>query len=109
LSMEVLENGPRRFNIYCSPCHDRTGSGRGIVALRSQGWIPASIHDDRVRQMVDGELFNVATYGRRSMPGYRHQITVEDRWAIVAYLRALQRTRMGTLGDVPPELQRDLR
>ena len=104
----TLARGQQRFNIYCSPCHDRTGSGHGIVAQKSS-WLPANLNDDRVRQMNDGEIFNVASYGRRSMPAHRFQVDDKDRWAIVAYVRALQRASAGTLADVPPELREEVR
>jgi mono/diheme cytochrome c family protein len=104
----LLSRGQERFNIYCAPCHDQTGSGRGIVAVRSS-WLPANLLEPRTRAMVDGELFNVMTYGRRSMPAYRFQVSERDRWAIVAYLRALQRSTAAKIGDVPEELQSDLR
>ena len=108
LTPELLARGQERFNIYCSPCHDRTGSGRGIVAARTT-WIPGNLHDDRIVGMVDGELFHVITNGRRSMPGYRFQVPEKDRWAIIAYVRALQRSWLGNVSDVPAELQNRLR
>ncbi|HOL73639.1 MAG TPA: cytochrome c, partial [Bryobacteraceae bacterium] len=108
LTMEVLQRGRERFDIYCAPCHDRTGEGRGIVALRSN-WLPVNLNDDRIRQMPDGQLFETITYGQRTMPGYRFQITEHDRWAIVAYVRALHRATRGTIQDVPPELRSALR
>jgi mono/diheme cytochrome c family protein len=108
LDEKVLARGQERFNIYCAPCHDRTGMGRGIVSQRSS-WLAGNLHDDRIKAMVDGELFQVITYGRRTMPGYRFQISEQDRWAIVAYVRALQRATSGTIEDVPEELRRELR
>jgi hypothetical protein len=108
LTVPVLARGQERFNIYCAVCHDRTGSGRGIIAQRTS-WLPTNLLDPRIQNMTDGELFNVATFGRRTMPGYRFQVPAQDRWAIVAYVRALQRTRTGTLEDVPPELRADVR
>jgi hypothetical protein len=104
----LLARGQERFDIYCAPCHDRTGSGKGIVPLRSS-WLPTNLLDQRIRDMSDGELFNVATFGRRTMPGYRFQVPQGDRWAIVAYVRALQRASAGTLADVPPELRPEVR
>jgi mono/diheme cytochrome c family protein len=104
----TLTRGQQRFNIYCTPCHDRTGTGHGIVPQKSS-WLPANLSDDRVRAMVDGELFNVISHGRRSMPGYRFQVNERDRWAIVAYVRALQRAGTGTVDDVPQELRGELR
>lgn len=108
IDMEVMRTGQRRFNTYCSPCHDRTGTGRGLVGQRAV-WIPTNLHEDRVRAFNDGEIYHVITNGRRSMPSYRHQIVPEDRWAIVAYLRALQRAKAGTVEDVPADLRSDLR
>jgi mono/diheme cytochrome c family protein len=106
----LMKLGQMKFNTYCSPCHDRTGQGTGIVALKSNGsWIPANLHQDRIKGMNDGELFSVITQGRRSMPSYRFQTTEHDRWAIVAYVRALQRTSSGTVNDVPQELRADIR
>lgn len=104
ITKETLLQGQRKFDIYCAPCHDRTGSGRGIVPAKSV-WVPGNLHDDRIVNFVDGELYHVITNGRRSMPGYRFQISEKDRWAIVAYVRALQRAWRGTMADVPAELQ----
>lgn len=109
VTRELLERGQQRYDIYCAPCHDRTGSGRGIVSVRSQGWIANSIVDERITGFADGEIFYVISNGRRSMPGYRWQIDEADRWAIVAYTRALQRAAIGTVNDVPADLRGDLR
>jgi mono/diheme cytochrome c family protein len=104
----TLLRGQERFNIYCAPCHDRTGSGRGIVALRGS-WLAFDLTETRIRQMPDGQIFDTITHGKRSMPGYRFQIDEHDRWAIVAYVRALERAAAGTVADVPAELRSDLR
>ena len=104
----LLERGAAKFDVYCSPCHDRTGSGRGVVPAKSN-WIPGNLHDERIVGFVDGELFHVVTNGRRSMPSYRFQIGEKDRWAIVAYVRVLQRAWLGKLADVPAEVQTRLR
>jgi len=109
MNADFLKLGQVKFNTYCSPCHDRTGHGKGIVALKEPTWQPTNLHEDRVKAMVDGEIFSIITQGRRSMPAYRFQITEKDRWAIVSYLRALQRTTSGTVNDVPQELRADLR
>jgi cytochrome c5 len=87
----MMERGLSRYEIYCRPCHDGTGSGRGTVVTRS-GWQPPppSFHQDRIRQMPDGQLFATITHGLRIMPSYGAQIPVDDRWAIVSYVRALQ-------------------
>jgi mono/diheme cytochrome c family protein len=104
----LLEYGQRRFNTYCSPCHDRTGQGRGIVAQRAT-WIPTNLQEDRVKQMNDGEIFNVVTNGRRSMPPYKFQVSSRDRWAVVAYVRALQRTSSASIADVPEDRKAELK
>jgi mono/diheme cytochrome c family protein len=103
LNKEVLSRGQQRFNIYCAPCHDRTGSGKGAIPAKTV-WIPGNLHDPRIVGMVDGELYHVVSMGRRSMPGYRFQVTEQDRWAIVAYVRALQRASLATAADVPAEI-----
>lgn len=108
IDMNLLQTGQRRFNTYCSPCHDRTGQGRGLVGVRAI-WIPTNLHEDRVKAFNDGEIFHIISTGRRSMPPYRFQITAADRWAIVAYVRALQRTSGSSVDDVPQELRADLR
>jgi len=104
VNIRLLYRGQERYNIYCSPCHSRVGDGRGIMVDR--GYVPPpSFHADRIRQMPDGEIFDVITNGVRNMPSYRHQIDPTDRWAIVMYLRALQRSRNATIDDVPIELR----
>lgn len=105
---DLLRLGQQRFNTYCAPCHGRTGSGQGIVALKS-GWIASNLTEERVRNFADGEIFTVISQGRRTMPGYRFQIAERDRWAIVAYVRTIQRTQIGTIEDVPADLQGDLK
>ncbi len=103
LTPAVLHQGQMRFNTYCQPCHDKTGSGVGIVPTRVPTWQPSNLTEDRLVQTADGDLFNVITNGRRSMPAYRFQIAVEDRWAIVAYVRVLQRAAHATKADVPAD------
>jgi hypothetical protein len=96
---KLLELGRVKFNTYCAPCHDQTGSGQGTVPKRAT-WLPTNLHEARVVAMNDGEIFNIISHGRRSMPPYHNQIAAEDRWAVVAYVRALQRT-ITTMEDVP--------
>ncbi len=103
ITESVLAEGEWRFNTYCSPCHDRTGSGHGMVPTRWPAWQPANLTEDRVVQLADGDIFNVITYGRRTMPSYGAQNRAEERWAIIAYLRVLQRAAHGTINDVPAE------
>jgi len=105
---ETLVRGEAKFNVYCAPCHDRTGSGRGVVPAKTT-WVPGNLHDERIVNFVDGEIYHVVTSGRRSMPSYRFQISEKDRWAIVAYVRVLQRAWLGKLNEVPPETQGRLR
>jgi len=96
----VMARGQQRFNIYCSPCHGRTGQGDGMVVRRGYRR-PPSMHQDRLRAAPPGHFFDVITNGFGAMPDYAAQIKAEDRWAIVAYIRALQLSEHATLADVP--------
>ena len=96
----VVNRGQERFNIYCSPCHDRTGGGNGMVVQRGYKQ-PPSYHIDRLRQADVGYFFDVITNGFGVMPDYRAQIAPRDRWAIVAYIRALQYSQNAPATDVP--------
>jgi mono/diheme cytochrome c family protein len=96
----TLRRGQERFNIYCSPCHARTGEGDGLVVRRGYRR-PPSYHDDRLRNAPVGHFFDVMTNGFGAMPDYAAQIKPEDRWAIAAYIRALQLSRSARLEDVP--------
>lgn len=110
ITPELLHRGQMKFNTYCSPCHDRTGSGQGTVALKAGPlWQPTNLHQDRVKAMNDGEIFTIITQGRRTMPSYRYQILEKDRWAIISYVRALQRTTSASVNDVPAELRSGLK
>ncbi|MHC4876179.1 MAG: quinol:electron acceptor oxidoreductase subunit ActD [Planctomycetota bacterium] len=112
---ELMARGRERFNIFCAACHGRGGDGDGIVTVRAlelqQGtWVkPISLHDKSVRGQPDGRLFNTITNGVRKMPGYASQIKPADRWAIVLYLRALQRSRTAQPNDVPADVLETLR
>ena len=102
LTRDVLKRGQERFNIYCSPCHSELGDGQGMVARR--GYLrPPSFHDDRLRNAPLGHFYRVMTYGSGAMPDYAQQIAPADRWAIVAYIRALQLSQAAPVGDVPAE------
>lgn len=107
----LLHRGQERFGIYCSPCHGLSGYGDGIVGVRADRlqegtWVPpANLHDDQVRQRPDGHLFNTITNGIRTMSAYGPIVPEQDRWAIVAYVRALQRSQHGTVDDVPADLR----
>jgi len=95
-----LDRGQERYNVYCSPCHDRTGTGNGMVVQRGYRQA-ASFHIDRLRNIPHGYIFDVITNGFGVMPDYRGQIPPDDRWRIVAYIRALQLSRHATTADVP--------
>jgi mono/diheme cytochrome c family protein len=108
----LLVRGQERYNIYCSVCHGRAGDGRGVIMVgnggQGYGYTPApTYHSDFLRTVPDGYLFDVITNGVRSMPSYGFEVAPADRWAIVAYLRALQRSQNAGAEDVPaPELER---
>lgn len=109
VTAELLAHGQLKFNTYCAPCHSRVGDGKGIVGIRAgAAFQPANLLEPRVQQMNDGELYSVASEGRRTMMGYRTQTSDHDRWAIVAYLRALHRANSGTQEDVPENLRAQL-
>ena len=114
----LMARGQERYNIYCTPCHGLGGDGDGLVTKRAmsleQGtWVlPVSFHASgpgSVRDQPVGRIYNTITNGIRKMPGYADQIPVEDRWAIVLYIRALQRSRVATEADADPEIIQDLR
>jgi mono/diheme cytochrome c family protein len=104
----LLQRGQQRFNINCSPCHGATAEGNGITKKLGVMLTVANLHDKRIVELADGELFFVITNGRNTMGAYGANVTVEDRWAIIAYLRALQLARLGTLEDVPAALRGSL-
>ena len=110
-----LERGRERYDVYCSPCHGLAGFGDGMVAKRADELLegtwtpPTSFHTDLLRGRPAGHLFNTISNGIRNMPAYGPQIPIEDRWAIVAYVRALQRSQNATVDDVPPDIRAQLR
>jgi mono/diheme cytochrome c family protein len=97
----VMARGRERFDIHCAPCHGRTGQGDGMVVRRGYRR-PPSYHQDRLREAPVGHFFDVITNGFGAMPDYASQIKAEDRWAIVAYVRALQLSEHASLTDIPP-------
>jgi mono/diheme cytochrome c family protein len=101
----TLVRGEERYNIYCAPCHDRTGGGKGMVIVRGRGAFPPppEFFGDRVRGLSDGEIFGVITHGVRNMPSYAYQVPVADRWAIITWVRVLGRAGHGTVDDVPAD------
>ena len=110
VTREVMERGRDRYNVYCSVCHGRTGAGNGIIMRGDYGYTPASsYHVDRLRQAPDGYLYDVIVNGVRSMPAYGQKVPVLDRWAIVAYIRALQRSQHASPDDLPADALSQLR
>jgi mono/diheme cytochrome c family protein len=105
----LLARGQQRFTIYCSPCHGQTGEGNGITKKIGAMAVVANLHDKRIVELADGEIFNTVSYGKLNMQGYAPQIGVEDRWAIIAYLRALQLSRLGSVDDLTPETRAKLK
>ena len=101
---EVLQHGQQRFNIYCSPCHGEAGDGNGMVVQRGYKH-PPSYHIDRLRKAPIGYFFDVMTNGFGAMPDYAEQVPVHDRWAIAAYIRALQLSQNASPSDVAPGQQ----
>jgi cytochrome c553 len=102
VTMEVLERGQQRFNIYCAPCHSRLGNGKGMIPSRGfPAGKPPSYHIERLRKAPVGYFFDVATNGFGIMQGYAAQVPPRDRWAIVAYIRALQLSQNAARGDLP--------
>jgi mono/diheme cytochrome c family protein len=100
LTRALLERGRQRFEITCSPCHGSQADGNGITRKFGMN-IVANLHDKRIVEMADGEMFDTVTYGKGLMGGYSGEMVAEDRWAVIAYLRVLQRAQLGTLDDVP--------
>ncbi|MDQ3907179.1 MAG: cytochrome c [Acidobacteriota bacterium] len=107
LTREVLERGRARFDIYCAVCHARTGEGDGMIVRRGFSR-PPSYHIERLRQAPLGHFFDVETNGYGAMPRYDAQLSVNDRWSIAAYIRALQLSRYATLDDVPADKRQEL-
>lgn len=94
MTKKLLYRGQDRYEVFCTPCHGGTGDGNGIIMVGKYGYVPApTYHDDRLRNVPDGEIYSAIAYGVRNMPSYASQIPVEDRWAIVAYVRALQKSQ----------------
>lgn len=107
VTKEVILRGQDRYNVYCTPCHDRTGEGNGMIVRRGFRK-PPSYHEDRLRQVPNGYIYDVITNGFGAMQDYSAQVPPHDRWAIVAYIRALQLSHNATVNDVPPEARAQL-
>jgi len=107
LAPALLERGRERFNINCAVCHGAIGDGKGIISQYGLNGI-ANLQESRIRTMPDGEIYNTITHGKGNMGAYGSNVTVEDRWAIVAYVRSLQRSQNAKLDDVPADHRTDL-
>lgn len=108
LTLELLQRGQERYDIFCAPCHGLQGDGQGMVAVRGMKH-PPSYHQDRLRQEPNGYIYDVLTNGFGAMYGYSAQIAPRDRWAIIAYLRALQLSRNAHVADLPADLREQLK
>jgi len=107
IDLALFERGRERYEIYCAPCHGLAADGKGIVT--QYGWgLPANLHSDLIRNQPHGEIFNTITNGKNTMYPLGDKIEAEDRWAIVAYVRALQRSQNGRVEDVPASYQGNL-
>ena len=102
VTADVMARGRERFDIFCSPCHGRTGAGDGMIVQRGYRK-PPTFHQDRLRQAAPGYTYDVITNGFGAMPDYAQQIPVRDRWAIVAYITALQRSQHAAADRLPAE------
>jgi len=102
IDSDFISRGKEQFNVFCSPCHDKAGTGRGMIVRRGMKR-PPSLHITRLREAPPGYIFNVITNGYGVMFSYSSRVTPEDRWAIIAYIRALQLSQGATLGDVTQE------
>jgi mono/diheme cytochrome c family protein len=107
VTAELLERGQIRFQTFCSPCHGRTGRGDGMIVQRGFKQ-PPSLHVERLRAAPVGYFYDVVTHGFGAMSGYAAQVPVPERWAIVAYVRALQLSEHASLDDVPTDKRGDL-
>lgn len=107
VNRELLERGEERYRIFCTPCHGLQGDGNGMIAMRGMKH-PPSFHQDRLRQAPNGYFFDNITNGFGAMYGYSAQIPPRDRWAIIAYVRALQLSRNARVADLPAELREKL-
>jgi mono/diheme cytochrome c family protein len=107
VTSELMERGQQRFNITCAMCHGAAAMGNGIVKQHGLATV-VSLQDERIRKMSDGEIFNTITNGKNTMMPYGPTIIVPDRWAIIAYLRAVQRSQNAAIADVPEENRADL-
>jgi hypothetical protein len=105
---QFLEQGRAHYAIHCTPCHGVLGDGNGITKQYGMA-VVGNLHDRRLVEMTDGEIFNTVSWGKGLMQGYAGQMDLDDRWAVIAYVRALQLARLGTTNDVPASALDELR
>ena len=108
VTYDLMELGREKYTIFCAVCHGETGDGNGITKSYRMTATP-SYHDDRLRQMPEGEIYHTIAWGKNNMGPYGSKLTLEERWAVVAYLRALQRSQNATVDDVPADRRGELR
>ena len=104
LTMDLLNRGEDRYKVFCTPCHGLQGDGNGMVAMRGMKH-PPSYHEERLRQVTNGYIYDVITNGFGAMLGYSAQVPPGDRWAIIAYVRALQLSRNAKVSELPPDVR----
>jgi mono/diheme cytochrome c family protein len=105
VTRQLLRRGRERYDVFCAPCHDRAGTGRGMIVRRGFTQ-PPSFHDPRLKAAAPGHFVNVMTLGFGVMPSYAAQVAPADRWAIAAYVQALQLSQEARLADLPPAARR---
>jgi mono/diheme cytochrome c family protein len=108
VTQQLVERGQNRYQIYCQPCHGAVGDGNGITKQYGMVATP-SYHDDRLRNMAEGEIFNTITHGKNTMMPYADKLSPDERWAVIAYVRALQRAHHAKIDDVPLERRGELK
>lgn len=108
VTAQFLERGQQRYNIYCSPCHSSVGDGKGVTSKYGMT-ATANLHDPRIVKMADGEIFNTISLGKNTMLPYADKLDPSDRWAVISYVRALQRARLATKDEVPADIMATLK
>ena len=109
VNAELMQRGEQVFNITCAACHSRLGEGNGTPKRINAMAVVGNLHDKRIVELTDGEVFNTVSYGKGLMQGYAGTMPIRDRWAAIAYLRALQLSRLGSLDEVPESMRGTLK
>ena len=107
VTRDLIDTGKAKYNIYCIVCHGGVGDANSVTKARGMV-VVTSYHDDRLRDMLEGEIFNTVTNGKGLMGSYKDKLTPEERWAVIAYLRVLQRSQNASIDDVPQASRKDL-